>query len=112
MVSKTMNADGSADSRPSTAVKPGPSGLRAPSQDEAWRVAPRATTPEPAQAEARLGAGEHLAVDARPAGIGTLISGMILAVCIVVAVLAGMAVLSHGNGGAPNPAQTATAPPR
>jgi hypothetical protein len=112
MVSKTMNADASSGSAHSAAMKPDSPRLRAPARDEAWRVSPLAASPEPASSEARLGSGEHLLVETRPAGRGTLISGMVLAVCIVVVVLAGMAILSHGNGGSPQAPQTTTAPPR
>jgi hypothetical protein len=111
MVSKTMNADAASGSAQSAPVKPDAPRLRAPAQDEAWRVSPLAASPEPGSSEARLGSGEHLLVETRPAGLGTLISGMILAVCIVVVVLAGMAILSHGNGGSQSP-QTTAAPPR
>jgi len=84
----------------------GPS-LRSPEPDDAWRVE-RVIPAEAAPEKARLGPGEHRPVEPEPGGRGTLIKGMVLAVCVVAAVLGGMAVLSHGNG--PPSTQSALAP--
>jgi hypothetical protein len=84
----------------------GPS-LRGPEPDEAWRVE-RVIPAEAAPEKARLGPGEHLLVEPDPGGRGTLIKGMVLAVCVIAAVLGGMAVLSHGNG--PTSTQSASVP--
>ena len=88
---------------------PAPS-LRGPEPDDAWRVAPLAHAPAPAP-EARLGSGEHLLVEPEdPNGRSTLFYGMVAAVCIVAAVLGGMAALSYGNG--PGITQSAAFPAR
>jgi hypothetical protein len=108
MVTTTIRPDTDAPARPARAAAPP---LRAPEAADAWRVAPTAHAPPPDRDEARLGSGEHLLVEPQPSGRGTLISGMVLAVCIVAAVLGGMAVLSHGNGDHP-PAQSAGLPSR
>jgi hypothetical protein len=93
--------------RPAARRGSGAPSLRGPEPDEAWRVE-RVIPADAAPEKARLGPGEHLLVEPESGGRGTLISSMILAVCIVAAVLGGMALLSHGNG--PATTQSASVP--
>jgi hypothetical protein len=111
MVAKTIDSDGSATSSLSATAGVTPPRLRGPSPEDAWRVTPMAAPADPLPNDARLGSGEHLLVETPTSGRGTLVSGMVLAVCILLAVLAGMAILSHGNGPiAEESPQTAAAP--
>jgi hypothetical protein len=107
MVTTTIATETEAADR--TASRGAAPSLRCPEPDDAWRVAPVAHAPAPPP-EARLGSGEHLLVEPEAGGRGTLLTGMIAAICIVAAVLGGMAVLSYGNG--PASTQSASAPTR
>ena len=99
-----VTASAAAPSRPAA-----PS-LHPPSRDDAWRITPDA----PAAAAAddprvRLAVDDEPLLDLRrPAQRSFLLPGMALAACVVAGVLAGMAVMSHGNGPAPH---GAAAPP-
>ncbi len=115
-------ADGTVASVAAPSQPAAPS-LRAPSREDAWRIVPDA-------GPAAVAAGDppvRLVIDdgppldlKRPAERSFLLPGMALAACVVAGVLAGMAVMSHGNGppqpprgaGAGTPStNTAAAPP-
>jgi hypothetical protein len=82
-------------------------GLRAPTQDESWRISPgdqpsaraprRDDEPETAVPRVRI-APERIPVSRVAQIRSPLWAGMALAVLVVSVVLVGMAVLSHGNG--------------
>jgi hypothetical protein len=101
-------APSAAPSRPASVPS-----LRAPSRDDAWRITPDAPAAAIADPLARLAAEDGAPPDLRrPAQRSFLLPGMALAACIVAGVLAGMAVMSHGNGPAKQspPPRAAAAP--
>lgn len=84
--------------------------LRPPARGEAWRVTPRASEGEaPPRLGVSVGPEDHVVrkENGRP-----LLVSMALAICVVLAVLAGMALLSGGHEPAPNPTDSQAMAPR